>query len=329
MDAEDLERRATAAAAVAGLGRVHDVERLPGGASSITFSAILDDDGGTRPIVLKAAPPGLPPVRNRDVLRQARVLAALASAPEVRVPAVLFDDAGDPPEVPPFFAMTFVTGECVEPILGDGPPPSPGDVDGRARSAARMLAALQRVRPEAIGLADEPEVTAEDELARWERAFATVEETLRGGATEACELLRRELPIPLPTVVVHGDYRLGNMLCQGVDVTAIIDWELWGRGDPRVDLAWLLLHRDPNDNPHANRPAPGMPTAADLLDEYRSEGGTPVDGLGWYESLARFKQAAAGALILKHRALALDSAECQANALIIRRQLQDAIDVLT
>src|SRR5215475_2532503 len=76
------------------------IEPLAGGASSLTYSARVGD----RRVVVKVAPPGLPPVRNRDVLRQARLLRALRTTP-VPVPEVVGEDAGDPPDVPPLFIM--------------------------------------------------------------------------------------------------------------------------------------------------------------------------------------------------------------------------------
>src|SRR5262249_57706924 len=97
---------------------IADVQRLTGGASSLTFTASVSDGPveGER-IVLKVAPPGLEPVRNRDVARQARLMRALAGAPGVRVPTVYFEDDGAPPEVSPFHAMNIVPGVCHEPIL--------------------------------------------------------------------------------------------------------------------------------------------------------------------------------------------------------------------
>src|ERR1700747_1610582 len=73
---------------------------LPGGASSLTYVGRCSD----RPVVVKVAPPGVRPIAHRDVLRQARIIRALAATP-VPVPEVLFDDPGDPPAVPPLFVM--------------------------------------------------------------------------------------------------------------------------------------------------------------------------------------------------------------------------------
>src|ERR1700712_1687231 len=126
-DPVDVLRRATA-----GSGRsLTDLEVLQGGASSLTYAARTGS--GTR-VVVKVAPPGLEPVRNRDVLRQARVLAALAAVPDVAVPAVLGTDAGSPPEIPPLFVMSYVEGESYEPRhQPGGPRPAADEVRGRAR----------------------------------------------------------------------------------------------------------------------------------------------------------------------------------------------------
>ncbi|MGZ4296142.1 MAG: phosphotransferase, partial [Solirubrobacteraceae bacterium] len=81
---------------------VGTLQPLPGGISSLTFAAQLSAIGvPDRRVVVKVAPPGLAPVRNRDVLRQARVMAAVHSVPGVLVPEVLLCDDGSPP----FFVM--------------------------------------------------------------------------------------------------------------------------------------------------------------------------------------------------------------------------------
>ncbi len=102
---DHLSRRLAAAG-------VTDVRRLHGGASSLTFAGVT---GGQR-VVVKVAPPGLQPILHRDVLRQSRIIGALAPS-GVPVPEVLWEDPGDPPEVPPLFVMSFVDGTSLEPLF--------------------------------------------------------------------------------------------------------------------------------------------------------------------------------------------------------------------
>ena len=65
--------------------------------------------------------------------------------------------------------------------------------------------------------------------------------------------------------MVHGDYRLGNILCEGDEPTGIIDWEIWSVTDPRIDLGWLLLFCDTEAFPGIGFPAPGMATVGEML----------------------------------------------------------------
>jgi aminoglycoside phosphotransferase (APT) family kinase protein len=303
---DDLRDRATAAAQTWTPGaKAVRVEPLTGGASSltltVTFEGVSDEH---RKSVLKVAPPGLPPVRNRDVLRQGTLMRALHGRPGVRVPRVLFDDAGEPPEVPPFLAMEWVPGECVEPVLTalDARDPQRfGDVSERAFAAARMLAAIHALEPSAIGLGDEPVVSLGEEIDRWSRALDTVSEDLRGNCKEVAVVLHDTMPAPLPPVVNHGDYRLGNTLCVGGEVRAVIDWEIWSVGDPRVDATWLTYLCDDQKHPAApdSHSPSGMPTTDELLAAYIDERDSPLPDLDWFKALTRYKETGATALLIK------------------------------
>jgi aminoglycoside phosphotransferase (APT) family kinase protein len=250
--------------------------------------------------VLKVAPPGLPPVRNRDVLRQGTLMRALHGA-GVAVPPVHFDDPGAPPDVPPFVAMGFVPGTSVEPVLASDRDPSTfAEIRARALDAATVLAALHRVDVAAAGLGDEEVVGLVGEVDRWTRAFATVPPDLQGDYLRCADALVAAAPPPLPPVVNHGDFRLGNTLGQDGRVTAVIDWEIWSVGDPRVDLAWFTFFTDAAGHPAAPSAAPsGMPAAAELLDAYTAAGGAPLVDLRWFDALTRYKEAAATALLVK------------------------------
>lgn len=298
---ETVAERASAALDRVGSGSsVHGVEKLPSGRSSLTFRA--EAEGGiSGPVVVKVAPPGLDPVRNRDVLRQSRLLKALADAPGVAVPEVLAEDEGDPPETPPLFVMRHVEGEDLEPYY-QGEPPSrqvPAELARvRELAAARMLAALHAVDPTAVGLGDEPAVTLPEEIDRWENAFATVPEELRPGADAVAAGLRESIPAPMEPVILHGDFRLGNMLCSGEEIGAVIDWEIWSLGDPRVDLAWMLLMADP-ERPEV-RGGEGMPALDEIVAAYEEAAGRKLADLDWFAALIRYKQASVTSLLVKN-----------------------------
>jgi len=303
LDTDDLLARATRAARERWPGATLDaLEPLEGGVSSLTYAARLAHDGATERVVVKVAPPGLPPVRNRDVLRQARVLKALAGAEGVRVPEVLIEDAGSPP----FFVMSFVEGESYEPMLDSASdPPSPEVVARRAHAAARMLARMHDVEPARVGLADEPVLSPVDELDRWVQLYATVPEDLQHAQDDLRRRLVETAPRPHAARILHGDFRMGNMQFAGDRVAAIIDWEIWSVGDPRHDLAWLLTYVDPiqrfsDDRGEANvRAGAGMPSAEDLLQTYLRERPTDVFALPWFLAYARYKMASTTAALAK------------------------------
>lgn len=307
-------RRATRAAALTRPGaQIIDVRRLEGGVSSLTFAATLADDRGEQPIVLKVAPPGLEPVRNRDVLRQARVLRRLAGTEGFPVPGVLFEDG----DRPPLFGMEFASGESYEPRIDTSDSPPSADIAAeRMLVAARALAGLHARTPESLGLAHETVSTAGDELARWARLLATVDTEIAPRRDTLRDRLAERTPGGVSSVLLHGDYRLGNMLFTGAHLEAVIDWEIWSVGDPRCDLAWLLMHTDPahvlSDQRSAADVAAGsaLPSRSALLDEYlaaRSRHGATKDELAavtrdlpWFLGLSYYKTAATLAVLVKH-----------------------------
>jgi len=265
---------------------VTSIEPLAGGHSSHTVIARLDG-GPVERVVVKAGAVGRPPVGRHDVLRQARIFEVLGGAEGVKVPQVLASDVGDPNQ----FAMSFAPGDCVEPVLDGTGDLDAVTVDARARAAARMLGALHLVPVDGGALAGVEPSAVEDELARWAAVLRVVDQSLVAGWENLFTELERTIPRSPRTCIVHGDYRLGNMLFDGVEPTAIVDWEIWSLTDPRVDLGWTLLFCDSTAFPGVAVPAPGMPTSADFLEEYESVAG-PVDELAWFMAFGCFKTAA-------------------------------------
>lgn len=115
---------------------------MTGGASSLTYSGRRADQR----VVVKVAPPGVRPIAHRDVLRQARIIRALGATP-VPVPELLFDDPGDPPDVPPLFVMSHLEGTRCGPLFDDVGGVPEDVVRERFWNAIATMAQLHRLEP--------------------------------------------------------------------------------------------------------------------------------------------------------------------------------------
>lgn len=311
LDVDELRRR------LAGAG-VTGVDALAGGASSLTFRGVRDG----RAVVIKVAPPGVEPIAHRDVLRQARIIKALA-ATRVPVPEVLWEDAGNPP----LFVMSHLEGDCVEPLF-DGCP-STGDLAERYHNACRVMAALHSLSPIDLGLGTEPVIDPVAEVRRWCDTLRTVDATLVPGWQGVRDTLLGCAPTGMTPSVVHGDFRLGNLLAVGARVNAVIDWEIWSIGDPRVDVGWFLINSDPDTYQRVPGSAGLAPPVAELAEIYRRELGCPVPDLPWFIALACFKSVATWSLIVKHnRRRRSPRAELEAMAASLPRLLARAESIV-
>ncbi|MFF3567506.1 phosphotransferase [Nocardia jiangxiensis] len=290
VDPADVTRRAGAA-----IGReVRELEQRPADGSSLTYTAVTHT--GVR-LMIKVAPPGLPPNRNRDVLRQARLLDALGEVTGVAVPELFGSDAGTPPHAPPLVVMSHTDGERYEPRhTRPRIRPAAADIWSRAIAAAQMLAALHTPAPGDLGI-DEAPITLAAEIERWHRAFTArpLDRAAAQAERECRELLAATIPEPLPPAILHGDWRLGAMQCGGPEIHAVTDWETWHIGDPRLDLAWLRLMSDPA-HPFAIAPAAPTLDPLELLAVYEYARGDEVARQDWFDALARYKHAALSAL---------------------------------
>ncbi len=274
---------------------VRDVRPLSGGASSLTYVGSMGDER----VVVKVAPPGVAPLRNRDVLRQARLMRALQQTP-VPVPRVVWEDAGDPPDTPPLFVMTFAEGSSSEPLFDRDCDDDATKVAEAARNAARTLAQVHAIEPADLGLSAEPVVGPVAEVDRWSRLLQTVDAALVPGWEDVAAQLRSREPAGVRIGLVHGDFRLGNLLRSGSRITAVVDWEIWSLGDPRVDLGWFLANCDPATYRRDTPQASWLPSLDELTETYSRTLGREVPDLRWFRALACFKSSATWSLIVKH-----------------------------
>jgi aminoglycoside phosphotransferase (APT) family kinase protein len=274
----------------AGLSDVGPLAVLPGGHSGLTYRL---GTGAGREAVVKAVPRGQRSVGRHDMLKQARILAALAGT-DVPVPAVVAVDETEPA----WFAVDFVHGESVEPTLDD-PAIDPAVAAARMSRAAEILPRLHRVPLESLP-AGATTFSPAEELARWAKTMGAVPAELVPGAAALEAALHASVPQALTPTLVHGDYRLGNIICEGLEPVAVIDWEIWSIGDPRVELGWFLVFADGSNFPGVGREVPGLPSEADLLAVY-AEGRAP-EAMDWFNALGRFKMAAImGHNLRRHR----------------------------
>jgi aminoglycoside phosphotransferase (APT) family kinase protein len=160
------------------------------------------------------------------------------------------------------------------------------------------LVELHAVDPAAVGLADfgRPEGFLDRQLRRWGKQLDASRSRDLAGIDELHAALGRSLPSSPAPAVVHGDYRLDNVLIGEDDtIRAILDWEMSTLGDPLTDLGLLVMYSVPLEVPESpvstTASAPGHPTPAELIERYAARSGRDVSAVSWYTAFAWFKLA--------------------------------------
>jgi aminoglycoside phosphotransferase (APT) family kinase protein len=270
------------------------LERLAGGRSNLTF-ALADAAGGEW--VLRRPPLGPRQPTAHDVLREGRIMAALAET-AVPAPAVLGAADGLGPDGAPLLLMERAPGVAVRGALAA----RELGAAARARSGpalAETLAALHAVDPAAVGLDDLGRGAdyVERQLARWHRQWEDGRTRDLGSLATAHAQLAVRVPPQRRTAIVHGDFRLDNCLLDPAgEVTAVLDWEICTLGDPLADLGLLLVYwAEPGDSVTALEDpptlAPGFATRTDLRRRYEGAAGVDASALAFFEAFAWWKLA--------------------------------------
>jgi aminoglycoside phosphotransferase (APT) family kinase protein len=280
-----------------GEGRV-EVERIGEGHSNITF---LVRRGNARVVLRRPPRPPLPPSAH-DVLREARLLRALEGTP-VRVPAVLAVGEDESVLGVPFYVMEEVSGN----VLTSAIPAELDTPEERRRTSEELVDALvelHNVDWQACGLEGYGKPTGY--LERQVRRFTGLWEHNKTRELEVVEELGEWLgqntPESSEATIVHGDYRLGNvMLAEGApaELVAIFDWELSTIGDPLADVGYMTVTwvepDDSQDTMFAQVGAltrrEGFLTRAELIARYEERSGRSMSALNWYQALALWKAA--------------------------------------
>ncbi len=266
-DAADLAQELSP---VLGTVSVEALTRLSGGAHKETWSFdAVAADGARTELVLRADPPGRP--GEPDAVNREAVAISSAHAAGLRVPELLLVS-------PAGMVMRRVPGETIaRKILRDEQySRARGLLVGQLGQFAAGLHALASP----LGYAPDPlaELTAELE------GFGRPSEVFE----LALDWLGAHPPPERDPVLVHGDFRLGNLIVGADGLRAVLDWELTHTGNPAEDLGWLCVKAWRFG---AAPPVAGLGTRAELLVGYRAAGGADIglDELRWWETLGTLR----------------------------------------
>ena len=263
-----------------------------GGRSNLTY--LLED--GTARWVLRRPPLGHVLATAHDMAREHTVLAALHPT-RVPVPQPLLLVGDDTVVGAPFYLMEYVAGTPHRDadVLGAL---GPERVHTLGVHLVDTLVDLHALDPEAVGLGafGRPEGFLERQLRRWGKQLDASRNREVAGVDDLHEQLARTLPESPAPAIVHGDYRLDNVLVGDDDrIRAVLDWEMSTLGDPLTDLGLLVMYTELARRFDGALPgaalAEGFPTTTELVARYAAGSGRDVSALGWYTGFASFKLA--------------------------------------
>ena len=261
------------------------------GKSNLTY--VVGD--GHKEWVVRRPPLGHVLATAHDMTREHRVMTALrdTSVPVPRTFALCEDESVIGAK---FYVMERVHGtpyRTAAELAALGPERTRA-ISGRS---VETLATLHSVDPVAVGLADfgRPEGFLERQVRRWKKQLDASHSRPLEGADELHALLTAGIPTEQAPAIVHGDYRLDNLLVEEQDrIAAVLDWEMATLGDPLTDVALMLVYGrlgslDASVSDVSS--APGFLTEAETAQLYGARSGRDLSAMGFYLGLASFKLA--------------------------------------
>jgi len=270
---------------------------LGDGHSNVTYLIRRED----RRWVLRRPPRPPFPASAHDVVREYRLLAACADAGlRMARPLAVCDDASVVGA--PFYVMEYVDGVVLTTAL----PSALDSLAERRRIGEELTDALAEVhavdwRSHGVDALAPVEGYLERQLRLFSRLWAQNKTREIPVVDRLAERLARRLPRSGPTTLVHGDFRLGNMMFRRTAparLAAILDWEMATLGDPLADLGYLTAtYAVPGDSDGplvalgAVTATEGFPSREELVDRYETTTGRVIPALAWYEALAMWKAA--------------------------------------
>jgi len=274
----------------------YGIEHLETGHSNETLFV----QWGERDFVLRRPPTGETAETAHDVLREHRIMSALRDTDiPVPTPVTACEDVSVIGSE--FYLMERLDGT----VIRTEEPDRFVDPTSRQRIAEELvdtLAAIHTVDYEAVGLGDlgRPEGFLERQIDRWSSQFEWAAKTTHSvrevpHVDEIESWLRANVPEQSEHTLVHGDYKLDNVLygaSEEPELIAVVDWEIGTVGDPLRDIGWLLCFWDVDPLIEDLMPTfldrPGYPDRETLLDRYERQSGVEVTNLDFYVALGLY-----------------------------------------
>lgn len=274
-------------------------ELIAGGHSNLTYR-FTDGNGIAR--VLRRPPLGQVLESAHDMGREHRIISAVAgtAVPVAKALALCTDrEVNDAP----FYIMDYVDGT----VLHDAEAAAPLAAADRVALSERVidvLVALHDLSPDAIGLGQlgRKDAYLARQHKRWNKQWAASKTHEIPEMETVSEKLGRYMPEQIGASVVHGDYRLGNMMVEGGNILAVLDWELCTLGDPLADLGYLLnWWTQPEDENAEGAPtgAGGFFTREAMAERYAEISGRDLGEINYYRAFSHWRLAAIGQGVYK------------------------------
>ncbi len=277
----------------------YDFGFITGGHSNLTYRVV---DSNSRAIVLRRPPLGAVLATAHDMEREHRIVAAINKT-SVPVPAALGLCTDESINDAPFYIMDFVDGVVMhDDETSAVEMPDEAMRDTLSISVADVLARLHLVNPDDIGLGElgRKEAYLDRQLKRWNTQWEGAKTRELPQMEEAYAGLLSAKPEQRYTGIVHGDYRLGNMLVDPAkgSIQGVLDWELCTLGDVLADIGYLLNNwvevgeepaRGATSYPTA---IPGFKTREAVVERYVEKTGFEVGNVDYYRAFQHWRLAA-------------------------------------
>ncbi|MGL4306346.1 MAG: phosphotransferase family protein [Mycobacteriaceae bacterium] len=299
-DSFDVRKLAQWLSTETGISEQPEVFQFSGGASNLTYLLRYSD----RDLVLRRPPGGKKPKSGHDMAREYRI-QSLVKEVYPHVPEMIALCTDQSILGSEFYVMESIPGIVLRGDSLKGLTGEPGKVQNLCKSVFDLLIELHGIDPKVSGLSEFSRGSGyvERQITGWSKRYDVAHTPNVPDFREVMKWLEKNRPNDIASTIIHGDFRLDNVVCTRVDdqliPVAVLDWELATVGDPLMDLGSSLAYwvqADDEDMFKLASPQPsflaGMFTRDEIVHYWQSKTLLPIDNWIFYEVFGLFRLAA-------------------------------------